>query len=341
MKSCVNESGFSLVSSMVSIAVVSIVGLALMKLMGSQMKATAAVQIDMDREAVKKSLLERIDCAASTPSALPKSGLSYIELKGKNGKTVLPAAGNGVQIGKFHYRASVNADGDLNVESRLLNASGEVASHPLLGQARQIDPVTKQPGKSLLLDWSSLFPQEAPLCSFSGGSGSVDPDEDTSAELVYLPNGRFRAERGDLLVEIDFIADGASSCKNNLRFSDEKELDCPKKVISREGEKIRFILKKDQACTARVESSLVDGAGPCEGGKLNKGNGLTVKQGTNQWRVQWEDRLVSRRDSEECKREQRRRLPVSAQRACNKIKAVDWNDAIWHIRARPVKSASR
>ncbi len=333
-----SQSGFSLIGMLVSIAVLTTASLGVMKLLSRGFKANSAVKNDIELETVKRSLMQRIDCAKTAETSTPGYRKAQIvALVTGNGRTVIPPRAQGTPIGRFHFRAVLLPDGMLRVQARMVNAAGQVVKHPLLADVTHTTSDGRK--QSANYDWKYLFPDGAPLCDFNAlkkttqsADSSVDPREDESVELVYFQTGRFKAKGGDIMVTASFVSDGAYSCRNSLLFV------CSGVALRAEGETREFLLKENQTCRVRVESKR-DGAPSstkddnCRGGSISSPNGLTAKQGHNLWRIQWEDRLATRTDTVECAN----RPPTMAKNnhpACRRLQAVDWNDAIWHVRGR-------
>lgn len=333
-----NQKGFSLVGSLVSLAVLSAASLGFMKLMTSHFKANAAVSNDLEREAMKRSLMQRVDCektGEANGQTSPRRKTA-VELRSRSGRVVLPLAANGQKMGKFHYRALNLGNGVIQVESRMVDATGNVVKHPVLANVKRKNSAGVE--VSANYDWNPLFSPETPLCDLRDLQGA-DPEnpakegEDLSAELVYHQSGRFQALRGDIRIDVELVLDGGLDCRSDLVF----QCDGGGSIrVSDQDPKGSVLLPKDRFCTVEVKNA---GGSNCASGTINKANGLTAKQGFNQWRVQWEDRLADRKDSLTCAAV---KDPVAklSNAACQRLKAIDWNDAIWHIRGAPVRNAA-
>jgi hypothetical protein len=332
----VRDQGFSLVSVMVAMSVMSILGLALMNLLGSQYRASAAMNLDMDRLTVWRGFVNRTDCERSKAAALPPTGTAPIALFSKSGGVVLPAKIEGERLGRFTYRAVVDNKGDVFIESR-----GSAEGRSLRDPAGNFD----------LSNWKSLT--SAPICSAGGGTPNpqgtadarnrapVDPDEDTSARLVLFANSVLKALDGDIAVTAEYILDGGYSCRNQLVFTcDGKEMS-----LSREDQTVSFTLRQDRGCYVEVRSRTAEGAsGNCQSGPIAGARGknaATAMQGFNLYRIQWEDRLANRDDAEKCFAQKRAGVPLLKQFACQRTEAMDWNDGIWSIRGQAIRPVVR
>ncbi len=330
------DRGFSLVSVMVGMSVMSILGLALMNLLGSQYRASAAMNLDMDRLTVWRGFVNRTDCERSKVASLPASGTAPIALFSKSGGVVLPAKNEGEKLGRFTYRAIVDIKGDVFIESR-----GSAEGRSLRDPAGNFD----------LSNWKSLT--SAPICSAVGGtsgqSGSadgrarapVDPDEDTTARLMLFANSTLKALDGDIAVTAEYILDGGYSCRNQLVFvCDGKEMS-----LARESQTISFTLRQDRSCYVEVRSRPAEGQSDnCQSGRIagpGGKNAATAMQGFNLYRIQWEDRLASREDAEKCFAQKRAGVPLLKQFACQRTEAMDWNDGIWSIRGQAIRPVVR
>jgi type II secretory pathway component PulJ len=345
-----NQSGFSLVGSLVSLTVLSAASLGFMKLMTNHFRANAAVSNDLERESMKRSILQRVDCE-KTGEAIATSEpgkVVPVELRSRAGRPLLAASTHGQKIGKFHYRALNLGNGVIQVESRMVDASGAVVKHPILSNVKAKNAAGVE--VSADYDWAPLFSPDAPLCDLRdlGGSSSKDrtgkddrypADEAMSAELVYLQRGSsghggyFKALRGDIAIHVELVLDGGLDCQSHLEF----QCDGRRLKITERSASGSIILSKDRTCEVRVVEAF--DTRNCASGSINGKNGLTVKQGFNQWRIQWEDRLGNRDDSKKCAAV---RDPVAklSNPHCQRLSAIDWNDAIWHIRGVPVRRAS-
>lgn len=337
-----NQKGFSLMGSLVSLAVLSSASIGFMKLMTSHFRANAAVSNDLELEAMKRSLMQRVDCektAEANGQQIPGQKTS-VELVSRSGRVVLGNATNGQKIGRFHYRALNLGNGVIQVESRMVDGAGNVVRHPVLGNVKR--KTAAGVDVSANYGWSSLFAEGFPLCDLSEIAGTQrknseslpSEDEDMSAELVYHQSGRFQALGGDVRIHVELLLDGGYDCRSDLRF----ECDDGAALRISEGSPKGFVtLPQNLYC--KVEVIAASGPKDCAEGKISSPNGLTAKQGFNQWRVQWEDRLARRKDAFECASVKDSVAKLSHP-ACLRLKAIDWNDAIWHIRGIPVRKAS-
>ena len=330
------DRGFSLVSVMVGMSVMSILGLAMMNLLGSQYRASAAMNLDMDRLTVWRGFVNRTDCERSKAASLPPSGTAPIALYSKSGGVVLPAKTEGERLGRFTYRAVVDNKGDVFIESR-----GSAEGRSLRDPAGNFD----------LSNWKSLT--SAPICSAGGGpqglSGNadprsrapVDPDEDTTARLMLFANSTIKALDGDVAVTAEYILDGGYSCRNQLVLTcDGKEM-----ILARQDQTVSFTLRQDRGCYVEVRSRPAEGpSGNCQSGPIAGARGknaATAMQGFNLYRIQWEDRLASREDAEKCFKQKRDGVPLLKQFACQRTEAMDWNDGIWSIRGQAIRATVR
>lgn len=333
------SAGFSLVGVMVGMSVMSLLGLALMNLLGSQYRANAALNLDMDRLTVWRGLVNRTSCERSKPAALPAKGIIALPLFSANGGVVLPAKLEGELLGRFTYRAVLDSKGDVYIESRGVTKDGRSLRDPV--------------GNFDLGQWKQLTPNRAPLCSFGPNAGDQkgnadakarvfeDPEEDTSASLMLFANSTIKALGGDIAVTAEYMLDGAYSCRNELVLKcDGKEMS-----LSREGQSVSFTLRENRGCYVEVRSRRVEGqAGSCTPGRIagpGAKNAQTAMQGHNLWRIQWEDRLASREDAERCYAQRRAGFDLMKQDACLRTKAMDWNDGIWSIRGQVIRPLVR
>lgn len=332
-----NECGISLMETMIAIGLMSLGAIGLMRMMSGQMQANAAIRYDLDFEAVKRSITQRLSCEETQkalPQELPSQGLVPVSVMSHGGKQILPASANGVRIGHFTYRALLNpVTGILDIQGAMLDKEGHVKSHPLLGQMRRDD------GK-LIYGWKSLTPGhgEPVACEFSLNERSQSEDlRAPKGELSYIEKGGkgyFLVEKADMRLQVSYLDDGGFSCQNILRLTCNNGRSI---ALSAAGQIRTVDLKTGESCRVEVESVVRSGpAGNCSGGSISGRNGLTAKQGTNLWRIQWEDRLASRTDAKTCAN--RGSNPRSSVAACMRLDAVDWNDGIWRVHATDLES---
>ena len=343
------ESGFGLVSALVALSVMSVMALSLLSLMKNQFHANAAVQWDLDVYTFRRNIVSQSDCAEtynrvgrfaakgkSVPVDLYTAPSSH---SGGQPRRILEGRPEGTPFGSnlvFRFRADLRDDG-IHLMARSEQPGGKgPARHPVLGVNHKWK------------DWASASPGNMPLCTPEQGRGTAGSEstKEFTAELVLTRQSKLVAKDGDINVAALHAVDGGGDCQNTLVLT--CDLAAGRRVfeLGREDSRASFALAKDRSCDVTVVSRLRSGSGSCKGGyltglrpsgstgaaTLSSDNALTMQQGWSSYRVQWEDRLAYADDGKKCAGGKGDQL------ACDRLRAMDWNDGIWLIEGTPAQT---
>jgi prepilin-type N-terminal cleavage/methylation domain-containing protein len=167
-----NLGGFTLAESLVTIAIVSIAGMALVKLTSTNMKSNKSAQIRAEVSDVKRTISNLIDCEQTLGVAIPTTCSGPVTLKKKNGN---PLATNS-KIGDWTIESSCEVMGSPASNGLSIYATKRRADGTFL-----IDPI-----RNLPLDRShpisALYKPSVRLCADNFFSGIPAP-------VTSCPNG--------------------------------------------------------------------------------------------------------------------------------------------------------
>lgn len=348
------QRGFSLVALLVSLSVMSVMAMALMTMQKNHFQANAAVQWDLDVYTFRRNIVSQTDCNETwkrlrvnpvrgqsipvdlyaAPSSRPGSGV----------RKILEGRPEGTPFGSkvvFRFRADLTEQG-IVLLARADGGSGAVpgttravARHPVLGENHK------------WRDWNDASPGNMPLCTPEQGvADSGDTNREFAAELVLTRQSTLVAKDGDMNVTVLHAVDGGGDCHNILVLNCNLASGRRTFRLGQEDARERFVLPEGRSCDVSVESRLRSGGGSCKAGYVtgirksnDKGagsmvsdNALTMQQGWSSYRIQWEDRLAYADDGRRCDGGK------GDPGACQRLRAMDWNDGVWMIEGSPASS---
>jgi hypothetical protein len=345
-----SQSGFSLVSALVSMSVISVLALSMMSLQSRHFKANAAVQWDLDVFTFRRSIVSQVDCE-ETLRRLPTRAVAGravpVDLfsapsaaRGNQPRRLLEGRPDGTLFGNaFRFRADLTTDGVRLMAKAEPRPGTKEALHPVLGANHK------------WRQWADSSPGDMPLCPPDLGSAAPlsAAAEQFTGELVLTTSSQLFAKDRSMEVSLLQSVDGGGDCQNTLVL--ECDLGSGGRRTFRLGEesaRANFVLPRDKACNVRVESRLRAGSGTCQSGvvtglrrgaaggdrQMTSDNALTMQQGWSAYRIQWEDRLAYADDGKACARGK------GDQNACARLRAMDWNDGIWLVQGKVVREAA-
>ena len=259
------EWGNIIVTLLVAVSIVTIVSVAINRLMVAGDAFHKKARDKLDLAGIRTYILEKIDCQKTLPKDFMVSceQQKFLDIVGKDGKPIVAAAGElGSAIGTFAVRAYCsNQKHKLSVETRSL---------PILGTAAG-DQVES---------WQDLF-QGVRLCGlmYPEGEDSSIEQRYNASYLEFYPTGNFRAGGGGLIVNIEKIY-GNSICQHRITGGDAQIQDRGFFFLDRHGLlRLKAVIL---GCNGRNSTQSLD---------LTDPQVTLIKQGQNIWRIEIADSM--------------------------------------------------